>query len=140
MPLHYHPAIGTVVICDYKGFVPPEMVKRRPAIVVSPNFKYRDDLCSVVPLSTTEPDVIMPYHCKLEWSNPLPPPYNSPFHWVKADMFATVSFSRLSLPHNGKDRYGKRQYITRTVSAADLKIIRQCILNAIDLSYLTTHL
>ena len=32
----YHPEIGTVVICDFNGYIPPEMVKRRPAIVISP--------------------------------------------------------------------------------------------------------
>lgn len=140
MALQFHPAIGTVVICDYNGFVKPEMVKRRPAIVISPQFKHRGNLCSVVPLSTSEPDIIMPYHYKLDWANKLLlPPYDSPFHWVKGDMFATVSFSRLTLPHT-KDRTGKRIYITRTVSESDLKKIRECVLHSIDLSYLTVHL
>jgi uncharacterized protein YifN (PemK superfamily) len=29
MSLPYHPKQGTIVICDFKGFVPPEMVKRK---------------------------------------------------------------------------------------------------------------
>jgi uncharacterized protein YifN (PemK superfamily) len=56
MPLTYHPETGTILICDYNlggGFIEPEMVKRRPVVVISPRFRHRDWLCTVVPLSTT---------------------------------------------------------------------------------------
>lgn len=33
MAIQIHPESGTIVICDFKGFVPPEMVKRRPAML-----------------------------------------------------------------------------------------------------------
>ena len=140
MALVHHPEIGTIVICDFHGFVTPEMVKRRPAVVVSPRFRNRAGLCTIVPLSTTPPSPVMPYHYKLHMDTPLPQPYSAPFHWVKADMFATVSFERLSLPHAGKDKSGKRQYVVKVVDAADLRNIRACMLHALGLSDLTGYL
>jgi mRNA interferase MazF len=140
MGLQYQPEIGTFVICDFQGFIEPEMVKRRPVVIVSPRFKHRDRLCTVVPLSTTEPNIIMPYHYKLKLDEPLPPPYNAPYHWVKGDMFATVSFDRLNLPRSDKKVDGKRQYVFRVIDDIDLRNVRECMLHAIDLSCLTKHL
>ncbi|MDY6930077.1 MAG: type II toxin-antitoxin system PemK/MazF family toxin [Pseudomonadota bacterium] len=65
MPLQIHPEQGTIVICDFKGFVPPEMVKRRPAVVISPRLRRRQRLCTIIPLSTTPPNPIEAYHRKL---------------------------------------------------------------------------
>jgi mRNA interferase MazF len=140
MTLQYQPELGTIVICDFRGFIEPEMIKRRPAIIVSPRFKHRDRLCTIVPLSTTKPDIIMPYHYKLKMDEPLPPPYNSPYHWVKGDMFATVSFDRLDLPCAGRNGAGKRQYIVNVIEEIDLRNIRECMLHAIGLSCLTGHI
>ncbi|MCA1795132.1 MAG: type II toxin-antitoxin system PemK/MazF family toxin [Desulfotignum sp.] len=141
MPLKFHPKTGTIVICDYNtGFSPPEMVKRRPAIVMSPQFKRRDGLCTIVPFSTTPPDPIMPYHYLLALNPTLPPPYNCSQQWVKGDMLATVSFKRLSLPHSGKGANGKRQYIKIVIKGEEFKSIQRCILNAIGLNSLTQHI
>lgn len=92
MALRFHPHPGTIVICDYSGFVPPEMTKRRPAIVVSPRFRLRAGLCTVVPLSTSKPQNGADYHCELSFDPPLPPPYDQPRAWVKADLMAAVAF------------------------------------------------
>lgn len=141
MSLQYHPKTGTIVICDYNtGFVVPEMGKRRLALIVSPQFKKRNNLCTVVPFSTTPPNPIMPYHYLLNLNPTLPPPYNSPKQWVKADMLATVSFSRLNLPHSGKGADGKRQYIKKIITGHDFESIQRCILNAIGLNNLTQHI
>jgi mRNA interferase MazF len=140
MALQYHPEIGTVVICDFHGFVVPEMVKRRLAVVVSPRLRNRTGLCTVVPLSTTPPNPIMAYHYKLKFEETLPAPYNSPIQWVKGDMLATVSFSRLSLPILGKDANGKRKYIVKVIDEFDLRNIRECMLHGLNLSHLTGHL
>jgi len=139
MALPYYPEIGTIVICDYHGFVTPEMTKRRLAVVVSPRFRGRENLCTIVPFSTTAPVPEMPYHYLLHMVTPLPPPNNSLQQWVKGDMFSTVSLNRLDLPHQ-KDFAGKRQYITRVVGAADLANIRKCVLHALGFSDLTAHL
>jgi len=139
LALQFHPDLGTIVICDFSG-IQPEMVKRRPAIIISPRFRNRNGLCTVVPLSTTPPNPIMPYHYQLAVAPTLPAPYDSPSHWVKCDMFATVSFQRLNLPFNSRDALGKRRYDIRVIGADDLKEIRKCMLHAIDLSFLTPHL
>ncbi|MBW7957192.1 MAG: type II toxin-antitoxin system PemK/MazF family toxin [Deltaproteobacteria bacterium] len=139
MSLPYHPPTGTIVICDFHGLVVPEMVKRRPSIVISPRLRKRDGLCTVVPLSKTEPNPIMPYHYRLHLSPALPPPYDSTPSWVKGDMLYTVSLKRLSLPHKGKDPNGKRQYDIRTLDEADLIKIKECILHALGMANLMSY-
>ncbi|AFL74567.1 type II toxin-antitoxin system PemK/MazF family toxin [Thiocystis violascens] len=140
MPIPFHPGQGTIVICDFGGFVPPEMVKRRPAVVVSPRLRKRKGLCSIVPLSTTAPNAIAPYHFKLHINPVLPPPYQALFHWVKADMLYTVSFARLSFPFDGKDAAGKRKYVVHVIDPANLRQIQHCMLRALGLTSLTDYL
>jgi len=140
MPLVYHPEPGTILICDYSGFIIPEMVKRRPVIVVSPRLRNRNGLCTVVPLSTQEPKTVMPYHYRLKLETPLPTPYNASAHWVKGDMFATVSFKRLNLPYKRKGTDGKRVYEIRVVDGVDFIKIRGCILHALGMTTLTDYL
>lgn len=126
MPIRYAVPPGTLLLCDYAlgGFVPPEMVKRRPAIVVSPRLPHRDGLCSVVPLSTTPPTRSVGYVVELALDPPLPVPFDSPIMWAKCDMIATVSFDRLDLFRTGRDQQGKRKYLTRRVDEAVLERIR----------------
>jgi uncharacterized protein YifN (PemK superfamily) len=47
MGIKYPVGIGTILLCDYSrgGFQPPEMVKKRPAVVISPRLPHRDGLC-----------------------------------------------------------------------------------------------
>jgi len=139
--LYYHPNPGTVVICDFRtGFVVPEMTKRRLAVVITPRFRRRNGLCTIVSFSTTPPLMIQPYHYRLVLDPPMPAPYNSTVQWVKADMLATVSFSRLFMPFDGKDKNGKRKYVIKILDDSDLKNIRKCVLHALHMSHLTAHL
>jgi len=140
MPLQFHPEQGTIVICDFKGFVAPEMVKRRPAVVISPRLRRRQRLCTVIPLSTTPPNPVEVYHHKLHVDPVLPAPYNAQFHWVKADMVYTVSFDRLFLPFEKKDGTGKRNYDVRVIDKADILKIQQCMLHGLGLTSLTDYL
>ncbi len=140
MSIEYHPEQGTIVICDFKGFVAPEMVKRRPAVVISPRLRKRGRLCTIVPLSTTMPTSIAPYHFKLHIDPVLPNPYSAKVHWVKADMVYTVSFDRLYLPFERKGKTGRRKYDVRVIDKADLLKIQQCILNGLGLAALTDYL
>lgn len=140
MAIQFHPEQGTIVICDFTGFVPPEMVKRRPAVVVSPRLRKRSGLCTVVPLSTTQPEPICPYHFKLHVTPALHAPYGAAFHWVKADMLYTVAFSRLYLPFDGKDASGKRNYDIRVIDQADLLKIQEAMLHGLGLPRLTSYL
>ena len=140
MAIQFHPEQGTILICDFQGFKAPEMVKRRPVVVVSPRLHRRGNLCSIVPLSTTPPQQMAPYHFRLHTTPALPAPYDADFHWVKADMIYTVSFSRLFLPFDGKDEGGNRIYDVRVVDQADLLQIQQCVLHGLGLTHLTAYL
>ena len=134
MAIHYHPEQGTILICDFVGLKSPEMVKRRPVVVVSPRSRSKTGLCTIVPCSTTEPLPLLPYHHKLYLTPQLPKPYDSHSCWVKADMIYTVSFDRLSLPHNGKDAAGKRIYDIRVLDKLELAQIQQCMLISLGLT------
>jgi len=133
MPLKHHPKRGSILICDYKGFMPPEMVKRRPVIVISPRRRRNYKLYSVVPLSTTAPDVPQTYHCEIELAPPLPARWSSRC-WVKGDMISTVSFSRLELIRCGKDSLGKRLYYNHILSTGDMRRVSKCILSALGMN------
>ncbi len=102
------------------------MVKRRPAVIVSPRMRQREGLCTIVPLSTTPPNDIEAYHYKLYIDPVLPEPYDAEFHWVKADMVYTMSLGRLFLPFFGKNQ-GKNGYDKMVISNDDLVNIQQCI-------------
>ncbi len=119
MALTFHPRQGAILMCDYSGFKVPEMVKTRPVAVISPRLRRRENLCTVVPLSTTAPDDPQQYHCELRLARPLPAPWDAPTQWVKSDMLATVGFHRLNLIQIGRDQYGKRRYLDLTIPTAD---------------------
>ena len=61
--INFHPRKGAVLICNFsQGFKPPEIVKARPVVVVTPQLKGRANLCTVVPLSSVEPIPIRAFH------------------------------------------------------------------------------
>lgn len=141
MPIQEHPRLGTVVMCDFgAGFKEPEMVKRRPVVVISPKIAGRPYLCTVVALSTTAPSPALPYHCQIALRPRLPPPLQSDGVWVKGDMVNAVGFHRLDLIRLGKDRNGKRVYLYDPLSADIIKEIRACMLRAMGLWALTNSL
>jgi uncharacterized protein YifN (PemK superfamily) len=140
MAIHYHPEQGTILVCDFTGFIVPEMTKRRPVVVVSPRLRRRSGMCTVVPLSTTDPNPVETYHYRLHTIPPLPVPYDKPSHWVKADMVYTVSFERLFLIRSGMGPSGKRIYDQRVIDKADLLKIQAALLHGIGLTSLTDYL
>jgi uncharacterized protein YifN (PemK superfamily) len=126
MALLYQPKQRSVVMCDFVGFIQPEMVKVRPVVILS-RHKHNRNLVTVVPLSTTEPTKIEDHHHELS-TNPLPDkPHTS--CWAKCDMVATVSLVRL-------DRYqiGRNQYVVPEVSAIDFEAIRAGVASALHLT------
>lgn len=138
MGIRYPVAPGTLLLCDYNtGFRAPEMVKRRPVVVVSPRLPRRDWLCTVVPLSTTPPEAEVPYVCQIALLEALPDPFTAMTVWAKADMMATVSFDRLDLFRTARDASGKRSYLKPALSAEDLQRVRACILHAVGWHDLT---
>lgn len=133
MALNFHPNPGTILICDYSGFQKPEMVKRRPVVVISPRLRNRNDLCTVVPLSTTPPDPVCEFHLRIVLDRPLPKPWDAVAMWVKADMLATVGFYRLDLIRIGRDHTGKRKYLKKQLSHDVTLQIRQCVSYALGM-------
>ena len=107
MGLTYHPIRGSIVTVNFEpGFVQPEMVKRRLAVVLSPAIKARPGLCTVIPLSTTAPERQMPYHCTYTASFQMPKSWGNIERWVKGDMVTTVGWHRVDLLLLGKDAVG----------------------------------
>lgn len=129
--LRFHPRAGTLLMCDFRGMVPPEINKRRPVIVVTPRLQYRDRMATVVPTSTSEPKHPQPYHVELS-RNYFPGEDPTKRVWAKADLVCSVSFERL-------DRFmlGPRRYEAPMISTADLEAVRQGILSGLGFVNLT---
>jgi uncharacterized protein YifN (PemK superfamily) len=54
MAITFHPGYGTILYCDFDHQKASEMIKNRPVIVISRK-NGNCALCTVVPLSGTEP-------------------------------------------------------------------------------------
>lgn len=134
MPIQFAPTPKTLVLCDFSlgGFRAPEMIKRRPAIIISPRLPHRDGLCTVVPISYTPPIREVAYVVRLDFERqPLPSPFDAPVAWVKCDMLATVCYDRLDLFRTGRDAQGKRKYLQLKLSDTDFERVRQGIMCAL---------
>lgn len=79
------------------------MVKRRPVVCLSPKFRTRHKLVTIVPLSTTEPQTKTPYAVKIMLPCRINEKFNSLECWAKCDMLYTFSWNRLTCPY---DKYG----------------------------------
>ena len=135
MPLLYHPKCGEVVVCSYpKDMAPPEMVKTRPVIIISPRLRKRNGLATIVPLSTTKPTTVMPYHCELDFSPQLPYPWSASPCWAICDHLITVSLERLDLIKLQKDQYGKRRYYQSRLSSDDIDRVKNAVLHGLGLA------
>jgi uncharacterized protein YifN (PemK superfamily) len=131
---------GTILLCDYNtGFQPPEMVKRRPAIVVSPRLHARPGLATIVPLSTTAPNPAQPWHCEIVLQAALPGKFTATRMWAKADMVATLGLGRLDL-FQVRNAAGARVPLYPRISATELKAVQTAMLHALGLGTLTPHL
>ncbi len=140
MSLTFHPKPGMVLICDFTtGFKSPEMVKRRPVVVISPRPRRKTQLCIVVPLSSTTPNPVEHHHHCLEAAS-LPGQLATVQTWAKCDMLATVSLDRLDRVKMGRDVKGKRLYANHSVTDKDFKAIQQAVLAALGLKALTPYL
>jgi uncharacterized protein YifN (PemK superfamily) len=139
MAIQFPVAPGTILRCDYNrgGFQTPEMVKARPAVVISPRLPHRDGLCTVVPISGEPGSHEVSYVVRLEFDPPLPEPFSYRIAWAKCDMLATVAFNRLDLFRTERDQYGRRKYLHPKISASDLARVRAGVLFALGMGSLT---
>jgi uncharacterized protein YifN (PemK superfamily) len=124
--LSFVPAPGSIVICDFEGYVQPEMVKVRRVVVVSPMraFKYLTDATViVVPLSEVEPRPTLPWHHRI------PPGRYAGLRtcWVKGDLIAHVGLGRLDRILHG------RNWIIPILQVDDLFAVRSAVANAIEI-------
>jgi uncharacterized protein YifN (PemK superfamily) len=149
MAITYKPKRGQVLICDFqeaksrrnsqvlqrpggpesgqkrdlRGFVPPEMIKKRPVVVLANRSKY---LCVLVPLSNSEPNPV----CR--WHHQLPdlkiPGWSETISWAKCDLIYTVCWDRL-FPLKLKGT--PRNYIQIFLERSDFEAIHKCVLEAI---------
>lgn len=127
MPLPFHPHPGTVLVCNFDtGFRPPEMVKVRPVVVVSPRRRRGSGLCTVVPLSSTAPDPVEPHHLQIHPES-LPARLAKGQTWAKGDMLYTVSFERLDRVRDGKDRNGRRRYVAPRLPPAEFQAVQRAV-------------
>lgn len=141
MPIREHPPQGSIVTVDYRsGFKVPEMVEVRLAVVLSPKIQARPHLCTVVPLSLTDPHKVMAYHKKIQIPFDLPASWGDHERWIKGDMVNAVGFHRIDLLRLRKDGQGRRVYQMSTLPDDLFKTVRQCALHGMGLSALTKHL
>jgi len=134
MPLNFQPKPRSVVYCDFDGYVEPEIVKRRPVVVISAH-KRNSKLVAVVPLSTTKPDPIETHHYQL-LQNPLPH-LPAAEVWAKCDMVAVVSTARLDLIRTGRRLAdGRREYVTGKIGAEQFEAIRKAVISGLGLGSL----
>lgn len=138
MSITFYPDQGSILICDFNtGFNPPEIVKKRPVVVVSPR-RNNFQVCIVVPLSKTPPNPIEKHHHLLGLSS-LPKSLKSRGSWAKCDMLMTVSLGRLDRIIDGRGPNNARKYIVGKVTPEDFKAIKIGILYAVGLNSLTTN-
>lgn len=122
------------------AFKAPEMVKPRPCVVISKGMKARPDLCTIVALSTTPPNPVMPYNCEIEIGLEMPAKWASKTCWVKGDMIYAVGFHRVDLLRIGKDDQGRRLYQQKPLSPETFAQVQGCVLAGLGLPHLTKWL
>lgn len=138
MAISYHPPRGAIVCANFdQGFKVPEMVKRRLCVVISPKIEARHGLCTIVPLSMSEPEVVQAYHYKFKIPFQLPGTWGNQPRWAKCDMICAVGFHRLDLLRLGKNTQGVRQYQLNSLSDIHLRHISNCVLAGLGLPSLT---
>lgn len=132
MAITFHPGPGVVLMCDFNtGFKPPEMIKLRPVVIISPR-RRTSELCTVIPLSTTVPDPVQPYHHRMD-PRSLPGSLAREETWAKGDMVITIARWRLDRVKIGKDGNGRRLYTTHSVIPQDLEAIRRCVMEGLGI-------
>ncbi|MCM1294143.1 MAG: type II toxin-antitoxin system PemK/MazF family toxin [Muribaculaceae bacterium] len=109
--LQFHPRKREILICDFKGNIVPEIVKKRPVVVLRDPLPYRSDLAIVVPLSSTPPLYAVPY-CVLLSQNYLSQD-DKPM-CAKCDLACSVSLKRLD-----RIKVGKRKYVCPRMNEDD---------------------
>ena len=130
MALAFHPPPGAIVICDFTtGFQPPEMVKVRPVVVISPR-RRTGQLVTVVPLSSTPPVISEPWHHQI--APGAYPPARGPM-WAKCDMVQTVALARLDRVRT-RAADGRRVYLMPLLGGPEMAAILAAVKAALGIA------
>jgi uncharacterized protein YifN (PemK superfamily) len=130
MALQFQPRLGAIVLCDFRGMIEPEMVKRRDVVVIA-RHPHNSQLVTVIPLSTTAPSRPEAYHHQLT-KNPRPDGDQTATVWAKCDMLYTLCLERLDT-HYTRTRRGGRQSLRIQLPSDDFAAIRRCVAVALNL-------
>jgi mRNA interferase MazF len=126
MAINFHPKSGTILVCNFDGYVVPEIIKVRPVVVISPNHMKRAGLYTVVPLSTTEPTPKEKYHVEL--INPITADGSAV--WAKCDMVAVVRNERLD-----RFKISRGTYKVFHLTNVQVDEIRKCVAISIGIDF-----
>lgn len=121
--LQFHPRKGSILICDFHGNEVPEIIKKRPVVVITPRLPYRNGLAMIVPLSTTPPEYDVNYVVKL--NNYYGNDKSHPQQYAKCDLVCSVSLKRLD-----RIKIGYRKYMCPQMDPTDLENVLQGVKNA----------
>lgn len=127
MPLKYQPKEASILICDFNGFVAPEMVKRRPVVILRKH-PHNSSLVIVIPLSTTAPEKLCDHHVEL----PCYIPGESEVCWAKCDMIYTLSIGRLDRAKI-RTRHGGREYVVPQMTAEHFSAVKAAVVAGLKL-------
>jgi len=118
------PVPGMVLMCDFDGYVAPEMIKNRHVIVISPKTINALGTMVVVPVSSIEPKPVAKYHVHFA-ANSYACFTPGEQHWAKCNMIAHVRYDRLDrVKANGA-------WCTPSISDAHLAEVRSAVRHAI---------
>jgi mRNA interferase MazF len=139
------PKPGEIFVCDFSGYIVPEIVKTRRVVVVSPRHTGAP-LALVAPISTSAPRTVLPIHARLPGQATYRCFWGADEVWVKGDLIAHVCYDRLNKVRIPKlDEWGnpirsKYEFLpTTTLSSGDFKAVRQAILHALGLGRLASQ-
>ena len=129
--LRFQPAPGTILHCDFTGYIVPEIVKARQVVVLWKH-KTNAKLVYVVPLSSTPPhDPSLAHQLSyIPIARQGQTTANTTI-WVKCDLIYTVSTDRLSMPVNRSRR--SRAPININISTPDYAAVKACVCRALRL-------
>ena len=127
MGIPFVPDAGDVLMCNFTGFVAPEMTKIRRVVVLSPRARRSfPGTYIVVPISMTPPALPEPHHCEFK---PRSYRFFDPVEsvWAKADMVTCVGAHRLDRVRID-GRYSRAQ-----IRKEDLSLVRIAVLHALGM-------
>ena len=139
--LYSVPDRGRIIVVNFDlggGVILPEMRKsRRPCLVIQNNKLHRGQLVTVIPLSTTAPHRVMPYHHKMDHRSfrgwPMDWGGQDTPRWAKCDYIATISLQRCVDPYRCL-AFERRQYVKVRAIDADIDAVEKAVLWALGIN------